>query len=255
MFHEDIQVKEDAADRHKERRLLNEALDHAMVQLEALENRLRQDADADKAAIFAAHREILRDPDLLDIASSAIDKGKSAAFAWRRAYTTYADRLAGLEERAARPARDRRARRRPARPGRGDRAAPREAGHPRGDDPRRRGPHAVGHRLAGPDQGGRLLHAGRRRVVARRDPCPVPGHPGGRGHRAAGAGPRRRHPGDPRRRQGHAADERHRGRRRPDPAAPGAARGTAGRGAHPRQRAGRHRRRAPRRGGRQHRRP
>jgi multiphosphoryl transfer protein len=95
VFHEDIQVKEDAADRHKERRLLNEALDHAMVQLEALENRLRQDADADKAAIFGAHREILRDPDLLDIASSAIDKGKSAAFAWRRAYTTYADRLAG----------------------------------------------------------------------------------------------------------------------------------------------------------------
>jgi phosphoenolpyruvate-protein phosphotransferase len=95
VFHEDIEVKENAADRHKERRLLNEALDHAMVQLENLENRLRQEADPDKAAIFAAHREILRDPDLLDIASSAIDKGKSAAFAWRRAYTTYADRLAG----------------------------------------------------------------------------------------------------------------------------------------------------------------
>jgi multiphosphoryl transfer protein len=93
VLHEDIEVKEDAADRHKEHRLLNEALDRAMVQLEALENRLRQDAD--KAAIFAAHREILRDPDLLDIASSAIDKGKSAAFAWRRAYATYADRLAG----------------------------------------------------------------------------------------------------------------------------------------------------------------
>jgi phosphotransferase system HPr (HPr) family protein len=87
VFHEDIEVKEDAADAHKERRLLNEALDRAMVQLETLENRLRQDADADKAAIFGAHREILRDPDLLDIASSAIDKGKSAAFAWRRAYT------------------------------------------------------------------------------------------------------------------------------------------------------------------------
>jgi multiphosphoryl transfer protein len=95
VFHEDIEVKEDAADGHKERRLLNEALDRAMVQLENLENRLRQDADADKAAIFGAHREILRDPDLLDIASSAIDKGKSAAFAWRRAYATYADRLAG----------------------------------------------------------------------------------------------------------------------------------------------------------------
>jgi phosphoenolpyruvate-protein phosphotransferase len=95
VFHEDIEVKEDAADAHKERRRLNEALDRAMVQLENLENRLRQDADADKAAIFGAHREILRDPDLLDIASSAIDKGKSAAFAWRRAYATYADRLAG----------------------------------------------------------------------------------------------------------------------------------------------------------------
>src|SRR5215211_5596457 len=95
VIHEDIEVREDAADRHKEHRLLNEALDHAMVQLEALETRLRQDADADKAAIFGAHREILRDPDLLDIASSAIDKGKSAAFAWRRAYATYADRLAG----------------------------------------------------------------------------------------------------------------------------------------------------------------
>jgi phosphoenolpyruvate-protein phosphotransferase len=95
VIHEDIEVREDAADRHKEHRLLNEALDHAMVQLEALETRLRQDADADKAAIFGAHREILRDPDLLDIASSAIDKGKSAAFAWRRAYTTYSDRLAG----------------------------------------------------------------------------------------------------------------------------------------------------------------
>ena len=97
VFHEDIEVKEDAADAHKERRLLNEAIDRAMVQLENLENRLRQDAEADKAAIFGAHREILRDPDLLDIASSAIDKGKSAAFAWRRAYTTYADRLAGLK--------------------------------------------------------------------------------------------------------------------------------------------------------------
>ena len=93
---EDIDVTENASDRHRERRLLNDALDRAMVQLENLENRLKQDADPDKAAIFAAHREILRDPDLMDIASSTIDKGKSAAFAWRRAYTTYADRLAAL---------------------------------------------------------------------------------------------------------------------------------------------------------------
>ena len=157
VHHEDIQVKEYAADRHKERRLLNEALDRAMVQLEALENRLRQDADPDKAMIFAAHREILRDPDLLDIASSAIDKGKSAAFAWRRAYTTLRGPARRADERAAGPARDRRR-------DVGQRVLEvtgqrrREGGHPRGDDPDRRRPHPVGHRLAGPDEGGGLLH-------------------------------------------------------------------------------------------------
>ena len=41
--------------------------------------------------------EILRDPDLLDLAASGIDKGKSAAYAWRAAYRMYADRLAGLK--------------------------------------------------------------------------------------------------------------------------------------------------------------
>src|SRR6266496_1762115 len=40
VVHEDIEVREDAGDRHKERRLLNEALDRAMVQVETLENLL-----------------------------------------------------------------------------------------------------------------------------------------------------------------------------------------------------------------------
>jgi phosphocarrier protein FPr len=95
--HEDIEVREDASDRHKERRQLNSAIDRAMVQLETLENRLKAEADEDKAAIFAAHREILRDPELLDRAMSGIDKGKTAAFSWRSAYQSYADKLAGLK--------------------------------------------------------------------------------------------------------------------------------------------------------------
>lgn len=95
--HEDIQVVEDATDKHKERRKLNDSIDRAEGQLEALEDRLRLDADEDKAMIFAAHREILRDPDLMDLATSQIDKGKSAAFAWRKAYTMYAERLAGMK--------------------------------------------------------------------------------------------------------------------------------------------------------------
>lgn len=96
VHHEDIEVVEDAVDRHKERRRLNDSIDRAMGQLEALEDRLREDADEDKAQIFAAHREILRDPDLMDLATSQIDKGKSAGFAWRKAYQMYADRLAGM---------------------------------------------------------------------------------------------------------------------------------------------------------------
>jgi multiphosphoryl transfer protein len=95
--HEDISVEEEASDRHLERRRLDDAIDKAQVQLEALEARLQREADPSKAAIFAAHQELLDDPDLLDLAGSAIDKGKSAAFAWRSAYKTHAERLAGLQ--------------------------------------------------------------------------------------------------------------------------------------------------------------
>lgn len=95
--HQDITVVEEAADRHKERRVLNAAIDRAAVQLQALEDRLKGEADPSKAAIFAAHQEILGDPDLMDLAASTIDKGKSAAFAWRRAYLLYAEQLAGLK--------------------------------------------------------------------------------------------------------------------------------------------------------------
>ena len=65
-------------------------------QLAALRAQLHAKADPAKAAIFAAHEELLADPDLLEIAESAIAKGKSAAFAWKNAVTTHADRLAGM---------------------------------------------------------------------------------------------------------------------------------------------------------------
>ncbi|MFN8098698.1 MAG: phosphoenolpyruvate--protein phosphotransferase [Dermatophilaceae bacterium] len=91
---DDIAVEEFAADKHLERRKLNSAIDRALLDLSALQKRLEQDADPDKAAIFAAHQQILEDPDLLDLASSAIEKGKSAAYSWKGAFTNYADRLA-----------------------------------------------------------------------------------------------------------------------------------------------------------------
>lgn len=93
---EEIQVEESVGSPHQERRHLDDALDQARVQLEALQAELHAHADPAKAAIFAAHQELLEDPDLIDIAESAIAKGKSAGFAWQKAYTTHAERLAQL---------------------------------------------------------------------------------------------------------------------------------------------------------------
>jgi len=79
-----------------ERRRLVEALEQGKLQTGALHDRLAATADAGKAAIFAAHQELMDDPDVLELTESAIAKGKSAAFAWNAAITVQADRLAGM---------------------------------------------------------------------------------------------------------------------------------------------------------------
>jgi multiphosphoryl transfer protein len=89
--HDDEVVEERAADPQRERRLLDSALASAQMQLEALRARLA--ADAERAAIFRAHQELLEDPELLDLAADGIRDGASAAFAWKEAYTAQADRL------------------------------------------------------------------------------------------------------------------------------------------------------------------
>ncbi len=95
--HKEIEVSEKAEDSpDKERRRLDNALDKASGQIEALRAQLHGNREQTKAAIFAAHAELLEDPDLLDIATSAIAKGKSAAFSWKKAVKTHADRLAAL---------------------------------------------------------------------------------------------------------------------------------------------------------------
>jgi phosphocarrier protein FPr len=93
---EDIAVEEDGHGVEKERERLADAITKARGQLEALRAQLHGKADPAKAAIFAAHSELLDDPDFLDIATSAIEKGKSAAFAWKNAAKLHAERLAAL---------------------------------------------------------------------------------------------------------------------------------------------------------------
>jgi phosphocarrier protein FPr len=92
----EIAVTEAGAGVDIERRNLAAAIAIAQGQLAALRAQLHAKADPAKAAIFAAHEELMSDPDLLEIAESAIAKGKSAAFGWKRAVTTHADRLAGM---------------------------------------------------------------------------------------------------------------------------------------------------------------
>ena len=91
-----IEVTEEGAGVEIERGKLSAAIETAKGQLEALRAQLQAKADPAKAAIFAAHEELIEDPDLLEIVDSAIAKGKSAEFGWKKAFTTHADRLAAL---------------------------------------------------------------------------------------------------------------------------------------------------------------
>jgi phosphocarrier protein FPr len=92
----EIQVSEAGEGVDIERRRLAGAIAAAQGQLSALRAQLHAKSEPAKAAIFAAHEELLADPDLLEVVESAIAKGKSAAFAWKKAVTTHADRLAAL---------------------------------------------------------------------------------------------------------------------------------------------------------------
>lgn len=95
--HDDAVTAERAADPVHERRALDAAIAAAHLQLQALQARLATDTDAERAAIFAAHEELLEDPEVLDRATAAIHGGASAAWAWREAYRSQADRLLALK--------------------------------------------------------------------------------------------------------------------------------------------------------------
>ena len=92
----EIMVEEEGRGVLYEQDRLADAIARARGELEALRASLHAKADPAKAAIFAAHMELLDDPDFLEIANSAIAKGKSAAFAWKKATDLHAERLAAL---------------------------------------------------------------------------------------------------------------------------------------------------------------
>lgn len=90
---EEIDVPELGADDKAEQQALNAAIAAANAQLQTLQ---RQMDDKDQAEIFSAHQELLEDPALIEVSDTFIAQGKSAAFAWKQAYSTQAAQLAKL---------------------------------------------------------------------------------------------------------------------------------------------------------------
>jgi phosphocarrier protein FPr len=95
--HQEITVAETGSNPNQERRKLEQAIGQAKGEIEALRAKVHGQADAGKAAIFAAHLELLDDPELEDMATNLIDKGKSAAFAWKQSFSAQAELLAKLK--------------------------------------------------------------------------------------------------------------------------------------------------------------
>jgi phosphoenolpyruvate-protein phosphotransferase len=92
--HQAIDVAEHGDSPARERSKLDIALHDARGQIELLKSQL---ADPAKAQILDAHQELLEDPDLLDLAIAGLGQGKSAAFAWRAAFSQYASHLESLD--------------------------------------------------------------------------------------------------------------------------------------------------------------
>lgn len=94
---QDIRVVEAAQNPDQEKRKLNAAIAQATLEVEAVRAQVHGQGNSGQAAIFAAHQELLDDPELLALAQNAITNGKSAAYAWKQAFTAQANQLAQLK--------------------------------------------------------------------------------------------------------------------------------------------------------------
>ena len=72
------------------------AVKRGILQLSSLADKLKRSGNPERAAIFAAHADLLDDPELLELVERGIMAGKSAAFAWNKAFNAHALKLQGL---------------------------------------------------------------------------------------------------------------------------------------------------------------
>ncbi len=76
-----------------QRKIFEAGLDGACSEVSAL----MASATGHESDIFKAHLELLEDPELLETAYVEIKRGKSAAFAWQKAYTLQAESLSRMQ--------------------------------------------------------------------------------------------------------------------------------------------------------------
>lgn len=96
MRHAEVEVNEKGGSEDGERTALLKAIADAKQEVTELQEDLKKQDDDTKATIFAAHLELLEDPELIAEAQEIIRQGKSAAYAWKTAYTNQADMLSKL---------------------------------------------------------------------------------------------------------------------------------------------------------------
>ena len=95
---ETVAAPERAADPAAERHALDEALRAADLDLATLAERLASEGQGERAAIFAAHRELLTDPTLIDATAASIREGWTAAWGWSEAVRRQAERVERLRD-------------------------------------------------------------------------------------------------------------------------------------------------------------
>lgn len=94
---QNYEIPEKAGTPAEEQQKLRKAVEQGKNELEFIETSLRAQTDPQKAGIFAAHRELLDDPDLVEPAFASIAAGYSAAYSWKQAFSAQASQLASLK--------------------------------------------------------------------------------------------------------------------------------------------------------------
>jgi phosphoenolpyruvate-protein phosphotransferase len=92
----EIEVEDINSEPSVEKPKLEKALNEAIAELDSLRSKLTKEGNAERAAIFGAHLELLDDPDLIEECMNIIETKKSAAFAWKVSYLSHANRLTQL---------------------------------------------------------------------------------------------------------------------------------------------------------------